>query len=195
MARVGSAAVCSKPDLFIWSKTHPPGHHGWVMWVMNGGAPTLHKGAAPFVVCRVTYLKFSKQKTEIWNFLRYFPITKKKNLKIWWQQIKRTTVQVKTKHIYRLDSAPPGHHLLTLFSMVTMERTDFWTRDSVLLLEALPSRSWHPAPADNSLLLCLWACLQGTGGMCSPIHSTNMYRRKQRKSLLSTSWGSVAGDR
>lgn len=167
---------------------------GWCGWWMEEPQPFI-RGQLLLLYAWVTYLKFSKQKTEIWNFLRYFPITKKKNLKIWWQQIKRTTVQVKTKHIYRLDSAPPGHHLLTLFSMVTMERTDFRTRDSVLVLEALPSRSWHPAPADNSLLLCLWACLQGTGGMCSPIHSTNMYRRKQRKSLLSTSWGSVAGDR
>ena len=33
--------------------------------------------------------------------------------------------------------------LLTLFSMVTVERTDIWTRDSVLILEASPSKSGH----------------------------------------------------
>ena len=140
MARVGSAAVCSNPALFIWSKTPPPGHHGWVMWVMNGGAPTVHKGAAPFVVC-MGHLSQTFKKTEIWNFLRYFPIKKKKSLKICGSKLKELLCRSKQNTSTDWILHPQATILLTLFSTVTTKRTDVWTRDSVLVLEALPSRS------------------------------------------------------
>lgn len=77
---------------------------------MNGGAPALHKGAALFVLCMGQLSQIFKTKNERSGIFSAISQFKKQNLS-WWQQIKRTTVQVKTKRSYRLDSAPPGHHV------------------------------------------------------------------------------------
>ena len=80
---------------------------GWCGWWMEEPQPFI-RGQLLLLYAWVTYLKFSKkQRSGIFSDISQL---KKKNLKNWWQQIKRTTVQIKTKHIYRLDSAPPGHH-------------------------------------------------------------------------------------